>query len=222
MTSKKITIMTLLLNLILSNSLFAQKYSNISEQKEKLPISIFGNFIFQGIYPGFRVGIEQPLKFKNYKDDSGKILKYKQHAVQYSFGFYYHGGFHTNFFATSEYVFRRISKKGFIREFKPGLSLSRTFIGATTYQVDNSGNVDKVSGAGDFYFMPSLNFGLGKDLGINKPSVPLAITANFNLTGILPYNGLVLPTPMFEIGFRYKLNGVKIQSTIIDKQRKSK
>ncbi|KOY86660.1 hypothetical protein AD998_11355 [bacterium 336/3] len=214
---------TLLITLFISNSIFAQKYSMISEQKQEVPISIFSNFIFQGIYPGFRMGIEQPLKHTTFSDKRGNFLKYKEQSVQYSIGFYYHGGFHTNFFATSEYVFRRISKNGFITEFKTGLSLSRTFLGATTYEVNGNGSVHKINGVGDFYFMPSLNFGIGKDFGIKKPSFPLILTVNTNLAGLLPYNGLILPTPMLEIGLRYKFKkGFTVKSKNISKQHKSK
>jgi hypothetical protein len=223
MTTNRLTLTSVLMILFVSNSLFSQKYSTTNESREEKPISIFGNFIFQGIYPGFRVGLEQPLKQINYFDKTGNILKCKQHAVQYSLGFYHHGGFHTNFFLTSEYIFRRISKRGFITEFKPGLSLSRTFLGATTYEVEDNGNVNTINGAGDYYFMPSLNFGVGKDLGIKNPSLPLTITANIILAGILPYNGLILPTPMLEVGLRYKLiNSFMVKSKIIDKQHKSK
>lgn len=223
MTIINLTAIAILVTLFMSSSLFAQKYSITSSKKEKVPVSIFGNFILQGIYPGLRVGIEQPLKQTTLSDKNGNIVKYKDQSVLYSVGFYYHGGFHTNFFATSEYIFRRIGKNGFITEFKSGLSLSRTFLGATTYEVDSNGNITKMSGAGNFYLMPSLNFGIGKDFGIRKPSLPLTISANLNLAGLLPYNGLILPTPMLEVGFRYKLkNSFKVQSKIINKQHKSK
>lgn len=214
---------TILVMFFTGTSLFAQKYSTSNSEKQKVPISIFGNYISQGIYPGFRVGIEQPLLHKNYSSKNGNILKYKEQAAQYSFGFYHHGGFHTNFFLTTEYVFRRINKNGFIREFKPGLAISRTFLGATTYEADNIGNVNRIGVAGDFYFMPSLNFGLGKDLGLKKPNLPLTITTNLNLSGLLPYNGLILPTPMLKVGVRYKLtNKINVQTKTINKQHKSK
>ncbi|MCU0324173.1 MAG: hypothetical protein MUF45_02830 [Spirosomaceae bacterium] len=219
----KVTLTAFLTILSLGKSLFAQKNEVVNEKYQDEPISIFGNFIFQGIYPGFRIGVEQPLKQINYLDSFGKLKKHKDRAVQYSLGFYYHGGFHTNFFATSEYVFRRVNKNGGFREFRPGLSLSRTFLGASTYEVGTNGDVSKINGAGDFYFMPSLNFGVGKDYGLKNPSLPLNFSANLNLAGLLPYNGLVLPTPMLEIGFRYKFkNAFKTSLKVIDKQTKNK
>jgi hypothetical protein len=219
----KITLTAFITILSLGKSLFAQENKTVTEKHQDEPISIFGNFIFQGIYPGFKIGVEQPLKQTNYLDNSGNLKKHKDHAVQYSVGFYHHGGFHTNFFATSEYVFRRINKNGGFREFKPGLSLSRTVLGATTYEVDGNGHVNQLGAAGDFYFMPSLSFGFGKDYGVKNPSLPLSFSANLNLAGLLPYNGLILPTPMLEIGFRYKFkNAFKKSIKIINKQTKNK
>jgi hypothetical protein len=184
--------------------LFAQKWQVAKTETVKMPCTVFASFIAHGAYTGFRLGIEMPLK-ETIFEKGGVTQKTKAHATQLSLGFYHHGGFHTNFFLTSEYVFRRTGAKGFISEIKPGLSLSRTFLGATAYKVAENGTVNQVGGAGNFYFMPSLSFGLGKDFAKTASELPLSIYTNFNAAGLLPYNGLILPTPFFEIGARFQL-----------------
>jgi hypothetical protein len=199
--------------------LFAQKWQVAKTETVKMPCTVFVSFIAHGAYPGFRLGVEMPLK-ETIFEKSGATQKTKAHATQFSLGFYHHGGFHTNFFLTAEYVLRRTGANGFISEIKPGLSLSRTFLGATAYKVAENGAVNQVSGAGDFYFMPSLSFGLGKDFSKTASELPLSIYTNFNAAGLLPYNGLILPIPFFEIGTRFQLGKMpNMEIKSVTKQR---
>jgi hypothetical protein len=186
-----------------------------SQETMTRPISIFTSYIAHGAYPGLRIGAEMPLSEKVITKD-GKIVKTKERATQLSLGFYHHKGFHTNFFLSSEYIFRRVKPKGFFTEFKPGLSLSRTFLGATAYEVSENGSVDKVNAAGNFYFMPSISFGMGKDFSKTDSKLPWSIYTNFNLAGLLPYNGLILPVLSLEVGTRFRLSdkyNMSIKST---------
>jgi hypothetical protein len=203
--------------LLFPYAIFAQKWSTIKTETQKTPCSIFASFLMQGPYPGLRIGVELPLKETNYEQKG--TTKTRERAAQFSLGMYHHGGFHTNFFLTSDYVFRRLNKRGFITEFKTGLALSRTFLGATAYSVNESGQVSRENGAGNYYFMPSLNFGIGKDFSKTASERPLSIYGNFNATGLLPYNGFILPLPIFEIGARFKLGNLpKMAVKVITKQ----
>jgi hypothetical protein len=197
----------LLAFMFFSYPFFAQKKEITNPEMVKIPCTLFASFLMQGPYPGFRVGVELPLKKTNY-EKSSIPMKTKEQAAQFSVGFYHHGGFNTNFFLTSEYAFRRTGAKGFISEIKAGLSLSRTFLGASAYEVDEKGQVSQQKGAGNFYFMPSLSFGLGKDFSKTTAKLPLSIYTNFNAVGLLPYNGFVLPLPIFELGVRFQMSSM--------------
>jgi hypothetical protein len=191
---------------IFTNCVCAQKsYTITNTAEQQKPLSVFAHFISQGIYGGLRVGVERPLKTTDYLDKNGQLRKTRERAVQYSVGFYHHGGFHTNLFFTTEYVFRKVKPSGFFTEFKTGVGLSRTFLGAETYSVTD-GVVKQSKGAGDFYFMPNLSFGIGKDFSKTPQKRPISFHTNLNLAGLLPYNGLVLPTPMLEIGVKYRFS----------------
>lgn len=189
----------------ISSPLFARCRTTTSEQSEQQPLRLHGSLLFQGIYPGFRVGLERPIRQTDYQHPDGRVRSH-QRAVLFYVGMYYHPGFHLNTFAGAEYIFRRVGRRGLITEFRPSLALSRTFLGAETYRVGEAGAVETVSAAGQFYAMPGLGFGIGKALGKPGSNRPLACMINLNLTGLAPYNGLVLPTPMLEIGFRYQLS----------------
>ncbi|AEI49169.1 hypothetical protein [Runella slithyformis] len=194
-----------LLLILLSGPLFAQRRTTTSDQSEQQPLRLHGSLLLQGIYPGFRVGLERPIRQTDYHHPDGRISSH-QRAVLFYVGMYCHPGFHLNTFAGAEYIFRRVGRRGLITEFRPSLALSRTFLGAETYRVNEAGIVETVSSAGQFYAMPGLGFGIGKVLGKPGPNHPLACMVNLNLTGLAPYNGLALPTPTLEVGFRYQLS----------------
>ncbi|TDB62797.1 hypothetical protein [Arundinibacter roseus] len=189
---------------LLSGPLFAQRWTTTSQESEQQPLRLHGSLLFQGIYPGFRVGVERPIRQTDFQRSNGRVNSH-QRAVLFYVGMYYHPGFHLNTFAGAEYIFRRVGGRGLITEFRSSLALSRTFLGAETYRVGEAGIVETVLASGQFYAMPGLGFGMGKVLGKPGSNRPFAYMVNLNLTGLAPYNGLALPTPTLEIGFRYQL-----------------
>jgi hypothetical protein len=205
--------------LLTLNPLLAQRWQTVSEQPDHQPVTLHGSLLFQGIYSGFRLGIERPISVTEFRRANGQTTR-RERAVLFSAGMYYHPGFHLNTFAGAEYVFRHVGRRGGVQEFRTSLAASRTFLGAETYSVAENGTVQTVPAAGQLYAMPGLGVGFGKDYGKTNPQRPLSVMLNLNLTGLLPYNGLVLPTPTLELSLRYRLKGragVAIHRTI--KQR---
>lgn len=210
---KVVLCVVILALLTMTHRLYAQRWQTTTDERQTQPLTLHGSLLLQGVYPGFRIGLERPISQTDFSRRSGRTFR-RERAVLFYAGMYYHPGFHLNTFVGSEYVFRRVGHRGFVREFRTSLALSRTFLGATTYEVSDAGTVSTVSGgtafrAGQFYAMPGLGFGIGKDFSrTNGNGRPLALMLNLNLTGLLPYNGLVLPTPMLELGFRYRFAGL--------------
>src|SRR5690554_8160680 len=85
---------------------------------------------------------------------------------------------------------RRTNQKGLFTEFSPKLGYSRTFLGGTTYQVNENGNVSIKKMAGYNYALVSLGVGLGYDFSVSK-SKPIAIYSKINMLTMFPYNSTI-------------------------------
>jgi hypothetical protein len=90
-------------------------------------------------------------------------------------------------------------------EFAPGLGLSRTFLDGASFKIDESGNSTKVPLAGNFYGLLSLSGSIGYNFGM-RSETPIKIFLKPSFLVMYPYNQLVYPRPMVEIGFVYKPN----------------
>lgn len=158
------------------------------------------------IYPGIRAGIEYPIAFvkktKNKKSGYQKIL-FKDRFISGNISWYHHPEYHDNVYFTIEGILRRTLVNGFFSEFSPGLGYSRTFLGATTYTVDDSGNVSKKRLAGYNYALTILSGGLGYDFSKTK-SLPFCIFSKFSILTMYPYNSTFYFRPTIEIGIIYK------------------
>ena len=96
------------------------------------------------IYPGARSGIEYLVKAINVATikKSGKKRDFeKERFISANLGWYHHPNFHDNIYLTAGWTMRRTKSTGFFTEFSPEIGVSRTFLGGTTYKVDNNGNV---------------------------------------------------------------------------------
>lgn len=158
------------------------------------------------IYPGIRTGIELPVftthvvRFKN-----SKIHKdyYKERFLTANLGWYHQAGFHDNLYLTAGWTMRRLKSTGFFTEFSPEIGLSRTFLGGTTYAVDNNQTIRIIKNAGYYYALLSAGGGIGYDF--EKTShLPFQVFTKFNLIMIFPYNSTIYLRPAVEIGFAYK------------------
>jgi hypothetical protein len=158
------------------------------------------------IYPGARLGIEFPVKtiYLTKINRSGKERDFvKDRFITTNLSWYHHPAFHDNLYFTAGWTMRRTKAKGFFTEFSPEVGLSRTFLGGTTYQVDNSGNVTRKKLAGYYYALASVGGGIGYDYSKTKQK-PFLIFSKFNLLMMFPYNSTIYLRPAIEIGLIYK------------------
>ena len=160
------------------------------------------------IYPGARLGAEYSVKsFKVVKTKkSGKMKDFdKERFVSANLGWYHHPYFHDNFYFTAGWTMRRTKSTGFFTEFSPEIGLSRTFLGGTTYKVDNNGNVSIVRLAGYYYALLSIGGGVGYDFSKIR-QIPIMLFYKLNLLSMYPYNTTIYLRPAMEFGIIYKLH----------------
>jgi hypothetical protein len=158
------------------------------------------------IYPGFRLGMELPVKTvyvtKTTKSDKEKKFT-KDRFITTNVSWYHHPSFHDNLYLTSGWTMRRTKPKGFFTEFSPEIGLSRTFLGGTTYEVNDSGNIKIKKLAGYYYALISVGGGIGYDFEKTKHK-PVMVFSKLNVLTMFPYNSTYYLRPAFEIGIIYK------------------
>jgi hypothetical protein len=132
----------------------------------------------------------------------------KERFISGNLNWYHHPDFHDNLYLTSEWVMRRTRFTGFISEFSAGPGFSRTFIGGTTYKVDNNGNISVIKLAGYYYAMITVGGGFGYDFSMEK-QLPFSAFAKMNIISMFPYNSTIYFRPVLEVGFRYTPNRFK-------------
>jgi hypothetical protein len=181
------------------------------------------SFIGSIIYPGIGTGIELPIYHKDMQVLKDlKVVKYytKGRFISGNLNWYHHPGFHDNLYFTAEWIMRRTKYKGFISEFSAGTGFSRTFLGGTTYRVDESGNISIDKNKGYYYALLSIGGGFGYDFSMTK-KIPLSVFGKMNLLLMFPYNSTIYLRPVLEIGLRYTPIRVKSklnkESSIISK-----
>ena len=167
------------------------------------------------IYPGARFGVEFPVK--TFGSGMLNVSLEKKEKVKESFitanlSWYHHPYFHDNLYLTAGWTIRKTKPTGFFTEFSPEIGVSRTFIGGTTYKVDEAGNVSREKFAGYFYPLISVGGGLGYDFSIIKLK-PLMLFYKMNLITMYPYNSTVYLRPAMELGVIYKLKGNHLSKT---------
>jgi hypothetical protein len=126
----------------------------------------------------------------------------KEKFISANLNWYHHPDFHDNLYLTSEWVMRRTRFTGFISEFSVGPGFSRTFLGATTYKVDDAGNISVIRLAGYNYALITIGGGFGYDFSMKK-QLPFSAVAKMNLISMFPYNSTIYFRPVMEIGIRY-------------------
>jgi hypothetical protein len=158
------------------------------------------------IYPGVRIGIGFPVNsiYITKNSESGKPKSIvKDRFISSGAGWYHHTDFHDNLYFTIEWMMRRTHKKGIFTEFSSGVGYSRTFLGATTYRVNNSGEVNFLKSAGYSYAMIFASEGFGFDFARAK-GIPLSIIYKFDILAMFPYNSTIYFRPVMELGLIYK------------------
>ena len=191
---------------------FGQTNSSHEKQSASLFFSLDGTLIF----PGFQVGMEIPFKeVHKLKFNNHSILK--QRFVKVGMGYYHHKNYHDNSYVLIGLGFRRRGSKGFFRYISPSIGYSRTFLGGTTYQVNDSGEVSRKKNAGFNYLRTSLSMGIGYDFFPIKEK-PVSLFGEFSLTGMYPYNNVLYMRPMISLGAILKpFNLISWKTKIIKK-----
>jgi hypothetical protein len=174
------------------------------------------------IYPGIRAGIEFPvttidLTISRKSKDPKFVMKDRFAAG--NIGWYHHPDFHDNLYLTAEWRMRRTLRGGFFSEFSPGLGYSRTFLGGTTYEVNDNGDVKIERLAGYNYALITVGGGAGYNFS-EKKGIPVSIYSRLNMLLMFPYNSTVYPRPAIELGVIYLPEGflpVKVKKRILKK-----
>lgn len=190
--------------LTFSISCFSNDFDTVSVAKKSSNLVLSYNSSI--IYPGARVGLEFPV----YTINETSILKsairketVKDRFITAQLSWYHHPAFHDNIYFTVGWTMRRTKSTGFFTEFSPEIGFSRTFLGGTTYQVDDNGEVTIQKLAGYFYALTSVGGGIGYDFSKTKQK-PFLIFAKLNILAMFPYNSTIYMRPTLEIGFIYK------------------
>ena len=176
------------------------------------------------IYPGISAGIEFPLYHVNVQVlQNQKTVRYftKGRFLSASINWYHHINFHDNLYLTAEWVMRRTKFKGFISEFSAGPGYSRTFLGGTTYKVDDMGSISVVKHAGYNYAMITIGGGIGYDFSMTK-KMPFLTFVKMHLITMFPYNSTIYFRPVLELGIRYtagKYKKISGESDEIQRQK---
>jgi hypothetical protein len=161
------------------------------------------SYVSSIIYPGLSAGAELPLLQINKELlKKSKPPYFKERFVTCNLNWYHHPGFHDNLYITAEWVLRRTHYRGFITEFSMGPGFSRTFLGGTTYQVNDNGDVSVIKLAGYNYALITIGGGVGYDFSMHK-NLPISSFAKMNLITMFPYNSTIYFRPVLELGVRY-------------------
>src|SRR5664280_2335386 len=145
------------------------------------------------IYPGATVGIDIPVQcitFTKYRKEGTSKTIDKLRFFSASLSYYHHQGFHDNLYILPEWVMRRSRPGPWFTEFTAGLGYSRTFLGGTTYKVDETGNVSIVPLARFSYAIAVVGFGVGYNYFVTK-NIPVCIYSRLNMLMMFPYNSTI-------------------------------
>jgi hypothetical protein len=192
--------------------IFALLYCNLSQaQLDSIKVSS-GNqlnlklaYVSSIIYPGISTGVEFRVNHTSISVFKNKQLIRtftKERYISGNLNWYHHPDFHDNIYLTAEWVMRRTLNAGFISEFSIGPGFSRTFLGGTTYKVDDNGNVSVIKSAGYYYALVTIGGGFGYNFSMKK-QLPLSAFVKMNIISMFPYNSTVYFRPVLELGIRY-------------------
>jgi hypothetical protein len=158
------------------------------------------------IYLGLKIGIEIPA-YSVYVVKKENRTKAKSFSKDRYFSivssWYHQPEFHDNIYVTAEWTMRRTNDKGLFTEFTSGPGYSRTFLGGTTYEVDNSGNVKIIKSAGYNYAMIIIGGGLGYDFS-RSYGKPISVFYKLELLTMFPYNSTLYFRPAMSLGIIYR------------------
>jgi hypothetical protein len=190
---------------LILNSFISQAQNDTSKSSSQVSSDLKISYNSSMIYPGARAGLEIPIRLaqKTIIKKSGyqKII-YKEFLLSANISWYHHTSFQDNIYFTLEAGLRRTQKNGFFFDFSSGWGYSRTFLGATTYKVDDNGNVSIERYAGYNYALFIIGDGVGYDFSKNY-SIPFSIFSKISILTMYPYNSAFYLRPTIEFGIIY-------------------
>jgi len=187
-----------------------------SNKKKKLSLdytlSYNGNILYN---PGLLLGVEQVVREKVKSKTVGDLVrnKYRQHVIDAKLGFYVDNPTHWAVYNNFQYSMRWLSHRNFFTQLSLGPGVMRTFL-PETYKVSDSGDIEKVTLPGRFYFTPAFSVGIGKS---RKKVDRAGWQIKLHTFWLVNYNKGVLPQIYIELGYRFK-NKKQIQKK---KQKRS-
>lgn len=160
------------------------------------------------IYPGLKIGVERPYKIIQVDREKKWGIKtiLKERYLTANLGYYHHPNFHDNVYLLLEQQKRRQRMNGWFTETAPGIGFSRTFLGDETYEVNDEGQVDKLSLAGHNYALVSLSVGAGYNFAM-KGAQPIKAYGKMSLLTLFPSNSGAYMRPTVELGIVYSPKG---------------
>jgi len=161
-------------------------------------VGYFGN---NGWNPGLKLGVQclKSSKLKEHKSGKERVIETSYGA---DLGCYKDPRSHLGVFLNGGLERRKIyeNRVYMVSSLNP-IGVFRSFLPAT-YQVDDSGDITKVSLAGRWYFAPAASWGIGR----NSKKNPLrGWYTKAHLMLLMPYNTYILPLLNWELGYRFTL-----------------
>lgn len=154
--------------------------------------------------PGLRVGYETAL-WNKIKTQSNGNSRWRSLISKSHLGFYSHFRNHTGVFLNTQLGFRFTSPSGLYTEpLHFGIGYLHTFLGAKTFEVDEAGNVEPISLAGNSnLFLPYLTLiGVGYDFR-KKRDKPFSVYCAVDVFLQYPENNASKLRLSIPVGFTY-------------------
>jgi len=189
------------------------KYKNNDEiEKLSVRVAYYGIYTF---HPGLKVGVEYPIKRKVkeisklpifyklgiYKSNKIKTI-HKDWISSANFAMYKHKDNNTGFMLNGELARRRTGGHNLYREINMGFGFLKTFL-PTTYEMTETGDIDKKFLPGHLYGVINFGFALGIDFSINEASkIAMYMKPTYFL--MFPNNSLFAVNSALEVGITYR------------------
>lgn len=170
---------------------------------QKGPANLFavGYYSAYGYQPGVILKAERTY-FRSAGATYGKQSKKIHPFLSLELGTYAH--FQNNLYINASFSggLRRSGKKGRSISLFASMGVMRSQHLISTYQLDESGSLNTVSGAGNWAVLPGFGLGIGGPSPLNRDKrfIPYA---TFRTQVQLPYNDSFLLHPMLELGFYF-------------------
>ena len=175
----------------------------------KAPLFVQPAFLLSPLSAGAQLGLGRLLSETEkhvFKRSGREKVIFKDRILSLTPGFYYQKYLHTNLFLTVDYAFVRRHRSGFYRKFAPFAGISRTFLNATTYTVDDNGLVKQDKTPGDWRAMAGFTWGIGKRFTSPKAGALRDIYLTLNVPFFYPNFRSVAVKPSLQVGAAFTLN----------------